>query len=121
MAILLSVKAASIEKFAFHDNPLGQRVSPRIRCLAYLRSLREMDGKPVTEADLSQVKILLDQGAGGQAGNSVSGSGSVGAMGPPGRATRVNNVNLGFGLPALQTPQNARKQKGDERRRFNQY
>ncbi|KAK8866619.1 hypothetical protein M9Y10_009585 [Tritrichomonas musculus] len=103
----LSVKCLAIERFAFHDNPLGQRVSPRIRCLAYLRTLKEMDGRPVTEADLSQVKILIDQGTNSTAGSGGGGPGAV--VGPPGRQTRVNNVNLGFGLPALQNPQQGRK------------
>lgn len=104
----ISVKCCSIEKFAFHDNPLGQRVSPRIRCIAYLRTLREMDGRPVTEADLSQVKILIEQGTNSAAAGG-SAAGNAGVVGPPGRATRINNVNLGFGLPALQNPQQTRK------------
>ena len=98
-------KCTIITKFAFHDNPLGHRISPRIRCLLILRSLKEMDGKLVTESDLAQVKILLDQASGGQ-GLSVPQP-----QAPPGKATRVNNVNLGFGLPSLQTPQARRQQQ----------
>ena len=109
----ISIKCTNIEKFAFHDNPLGQRVSPRIKCLAYLRTLKEMDGRPVTETDLQQVKILIDQGTNSPNSTAVGGAsgGAAGSslMGPPGRGTRINNVNLGFGLPALQNPQQPRK------------
>ncbi|OHT17128.1 hypothetical protein TRFO_12654 [Tritrichomonas foetus] len=107
-------KCTAITKFSFHDNPLGHRVSPRIRCLVILRSLKEMDGKLVTEADLAQAKMLLDQGT-GQVAQAPA------PQAPPGRTTRVNNVNLGFGLPALQNPQPAsrrQQQQHDERRRF---
>jgi Leucine-rich repeat (LRR) protein len=84
-------------KFAFNDNPLTQRISPRIRCLCILRSLTEMDGRIVTENDLAQVRILLDQNDG---------------MPPPstmGRATKVNTVILQPGLPQLAQTVSRRK------------
>lgn len=106
----IASKAPQITKFSFHDNPLQQRVSPRIRCIAWMRSLKEMDGKLVTEADLQQARVLLEQGAISSGNVSSSSSSQLGA--PPGRGPRVNNVNLGFGLPALQNPQPARRQQG---------
>ena len=54
-----------IQKFAFNDNSLTQRISPRIRCLSILRSLKEMDGRVVSESDLNQVRIIIEQMTGG--------------------------------------------------------
>jgi Leucine-rich repeat (LRR) protein len=79
-------------QFTFADNPLTQRVSPRIRCLCLLRSLTEMDGRQVTETDLSQVRLLLDQNDG---------------LPPPSTSSRVAKVNtviLQPGLPQLTPP-----------------
>jgi hypothetical protein len=81
--------SAQLVKFAFNDNPLTQRISPRIRCLCILRSLTEMDGRPVSENDLAQVRLLLEQNDG---------------MPPPsttGRVAKVNTVILQPGLPQL--------------------
>lgn len=53
-------------KFAFNDNPLAQRISHRIRCLSILRTVKTMDGRLVTESDINQVRIILEQMQGGQ-------------------------------------------------------
>jgi hypothetical protein len=91
------VKCVRLEKLWFSDNPLAQRVSPRIRCLVFLRTLREFDGKMVTESDLAQVRMILD---------SVSGEivQAPQVQLPPGKVARVNNVVLAPPLPALQPP-----------------
>ena len=54
-----------IQKFAFNDNSLTQRIGHRIKCLSILRTVKEMDCRPVTESDLNQVRIILEQMTGG--------------------------------------------------------
>jgi Leucine-rich repeat (LRR) protein len=86
-------KCTHLTRFWYNDNPLNQRTSHRIQCLVYLRTLKELDGKMVSESDLSQVKVLLEQNSG---------------MSMPGTEVRtggkVTNVilTLQTPLPALQ-------------------
>ncbi|EAY19348.1 Leucine Rich Repeat family protein [Trichomonas vaginalis G3] len=56
---------SQLVQFAFNDNNLTQRISPRIRILSILRSVKELDGKQVTESDLNQVRIIIEQMTGG--------------------------------------------------------
>jgi Leucine-rich repeat (LRR) protein len=87
-------KCTELTRFWFNDNQLNQRALHRIQCLVYLRTLRELDGKPVSESDLNQVKIILEQNSGISIGvQEVRGKG------------KVNNVILSLqpALPALQT------------------
>lgn len=92
-----------ILKFWFSDNPLSQRIAPRIRCLCLLQSLQEMDGKPVSDSDLNQVRILLEQsGVSVQqqplSGRSAGGGGNSSSMSGN---TRVTQVVMQHGLPQL--------------------
>lgn len=80
----------NLEHFWFNDNPLTQRIVPRIRCLCLLGSVTEMDGRQVTESDLSQVRTLLEQNDGM----------------PPmisGKPPKMNTVILQPSLPQLTT------------------
>ena len=88
-------RCTQLQKFWFNDNPLAQRTSHRIRCLTILRNVKEMDGRSVTESDLAQVKMVLEQGSG------VSITPSAGVQ-PQQRNAKVNNVMLAPPLPALQ-------------------
>ncbi|OHS96166.1 hypothetical protein TRFO_10073 [Tritrichomonas foetus] len=102
-----------ILKFWFNDNPLSQRIVPRIRCLCMLQSLQEMDSKMVTESDLSQVRILLEQ-----SGASLPGPSPAPAPMLSGRGnsnSRVNNVIIQPGLPQLNPSQGQRGTKGKSR------
>lgn len=88
-----------IRVFAFNDNPLSQRISHRIRCLCLLRSVSTMDGRTVTESDLSQVRTILEQNEG---------------MPPPmisGCAAKLNTVIVQPNLPQLS------QQTGGQRRK----
>jgi Leucine-rich repeat (LRR) protein len=84
-----------LERFWFNDNALTQRTSPRIRCLVLLRGLRELDGRPVSESDLAQVRTVIEAN-GGEALQATP------AQAPPGRVARVNTVVLAPPLPSLQ-------------------
>jgi Leucine-rich repeat (LRR) protein len=88
-------KCSQLTRFWFNDNPLAQRTSPRIRCLMFIRSLKEMDGRMVSESDLAQVGLLLEAN-GGEALQ-------VQAQLPPRRVAKVNNVFLAPPLPQLQS------------------
>jgi Leucine-rich repeat (LRR) protein len=86
-----------LETFVFSDNPLVQRVVPRIRCLCLLRTVVEMDGKAVTESDLAQVRTLLEANEG---------------MPPPmisARPAKVNTVILQPTLPQLSAAGSAKR------------
>jgi Leucine-rich repeat (LRR) protein len=90
-------RCTHLTRFWLNDNPFTQRTSPRIRCIMFLRSLKEMDGKPVSENDLAQVSILLE--ANGSEALQVQ------PQLPPGKVARVNNVMLAPPLPQLQPQQ----------------
>jgi len=83
---------SSLVKFWFNDNPLTQRIVHRIRVLVILRSLKELDGRPVMESDLIQVQTVLEQSGGQQ---------QVVPQAPPGKVAKVNNVIMQPQLPML--------------------
>lgn len=91
-----------LQKFCFNDNPLTQRISPRIRCLTLLRSVTEMDERPVTESDLSQVRMILEQ-------NGMAFQGPLVTQQKPTKTSGVNIVQPG--LPQLQAAPIATKRK----------
>ena len=101
-----------ILKFWFNDNPLSQRIVPRIRCLTLLQTLQEMDGKMVTESDLSQVRILLEQSGVSFAQPTTT---STIHAGRANTNSRVNNVVMQPGLPQLNPNQPQRNTKGKGR------
>lgn len=98
-----------ILKFWFSDNPLSQRIAPRIRCLCLLQSLQEMDGKPVSESDLNQVRILLEQS--GISTASSSSSLQQPSSGRGSNSSRMNQVVMQPGLPQLNHGQGGTKRK----------
>ena len=97
-------RCTQLVKFWFNDNPLAQRVSHRIRVLTILRNLKELDGRAVTESDLSQVRILLEQNSGL---SMLPPAQSAAPVQPAGR--KVNNVVLAPPLPSLQPTQPAKR------------
>lgn len=109
-----------ILRFWFSDNPLSQRIAPRIRCLCILQSLQEMDGRQVTESDLNQVRIILEQNGMAfkpqppQSKMSAPSSGRNvdGASSNMSNNSRTNQVILQPGLPQL----NPHGQAGSKRK-----
>jgi Leucine-rich repeat (LRR) protein len=89
-------RCTQLIQFWFNDNPLAQQASHRIRCLVYIRTLKELDGKVVSDSDLSQVRIILEQDTGGESLRSAQ----VATL--PGQMARVNTVVLAPPLPSLQ-------------------
>jgi Leucine-rich repeat (LRR) protein len=89
-----------LQIFVFSDNPLVERVIPRIRCLCLLRSVVEMDGRPVTENDLAQVRTLLDANDGMPPAMISS------------RTTKVNTVILQPALPQLSAGGSTKRKPG---------
>lgn len=87
------IPCAKIMRFFFMEQPLSQRISPRIRCLVILRSLQELDGRAVSESDLSQVRMHLEQNC-----SSFSSMSSV-----------SNIILQPSGLPILQQNQSKRQ------------
>jgi hypothetical protein len=89
-----------LQTFVFSDNPLVQRIVPRIRCLCLLRSVVEMDGKAVTENDLAQVRTLLNANEG---------------MPPPmisAKPAKVTTIILQPTLPQLSSGGTAKRKPG---------
>ena len=90
-----------ILKFWFNDNPLSQRIAPRIRCLCLLQSLQEMDGKPVSESDLNQVRILLEQSGMAPQQPQQQLQQPLSGRSGGGNSSRMNQVVMQPGLPQL--------------------
>jgi Leucine-rich repeat (LRR) protein len=86
--------------FVFSDNPLVERIIPRIRCLCVLRSAVEMDGRPVSENDLAQVRTLLEAND-GMPPSMISS-----------RPTKVNTVILQPALPQLSSGGSVKRKPG---------
>lgn len=81
----------NLTQFFFNDNPLNQKSIHRIRVLFILRTLTELDGKAVTENDLAQVRIQIEQS-----------SNDTGQQSLPGIVqTRINKVIIAPVLPSL--------------------
>ena len=105
-------RCTQLARFWFNDNPLAQRVSHRIRVLTILRTLKELDGRAVTESDLSQVRILLEQNS----GLSMLPPATSAAPSQTSGGRKVNNVVLQPPLPSLQPTQPAKR--GGRQQRF---
>ncbi|EAY07200.1 Leucine Rich Repeat family protein [Trichomonas vaginalis G3] len=101
----------NLAKFNFNDNPLNQRTIHRIRVLCILRSVKEIDGKPVTESDLMQVKQILEQ-------NSAMGVLPPEPQAPPGKVNRINNIIMSPNLPALHEAPTPKRNKDRPNPRF---
>lgn len=100
-------RCTNLIRFWFNDNPLAQRNTHKIRCLCILRSLREVDGKSVTDSDMAQVQMVIESNGGGGSTGSIPQPAIV----QPGRVAKVNNVMLGNQpLPQLQATTTKRRQ-----------